>query len=138
MAANINTTSSLAKHAHYVHQLLCSPPEVTLLNALAISTKLTTIPGLTPALFVPIFCIPQQPSTHNNQADIVLARAEVDQMCPPHKACMVQDMFCFATVADATLGTMYANITGAFPVWSFKNMQYIFVPLKNKFGILIH
>jgi hypothetical protein len=48
-------------------------------------------------------------------------------MCPPHKACAVQDMFCFAALAEATLGTMYTNINGAFPIWSFKNMQYIFV-----------
>jgi hypothetical protein len=40
---------------------------------------------------------------------------------------MVQDMFCFAALANAMLGTMYTNITGAFPVQSFKNMQYIFV-----------
>ncbi len=36
-------------------------------------------------------------------------------------------MFCFAALANATLGMMYTDITGAFPVWSFKNMQYIFV-----------
>jgi hypothetical protein len=48
-------------------------------------------------------------------------------MFPPHKACKVQDMFCFAALADATLGTMYTNITGAFTVRSFKNMQYILV-----------
>jgi hypothetical protein len=48
-------------------------------------------------------------------------------MCPPHEACAVQDMFCFAALADATLGTMYTNITGAFLVWLFKNVQYIFV-----------
>ncbi len=50
-------------------------------------------------------------------------------MCPPHEACAVQDMFCFAALADAMLDTMfmYTDITGAFPVWSFKNMQYIFV-----------
>jgi hypothetical protein len=35
-------------------------------------------------------------------------------------------MFCFAALANATLGMMYTNITGAFLVWSFKNMQYIF------------
>jgi hypothetical protein len=29
--------------------------------------------------------------------------------------------------ASATLGTIYTNITGAFPVQSFKNMQYIFL-----------
>jgi hypothetical protein len=49
-------------------------------------------------------------------------------MCPPHEACAVRDLFCFATLTDATLGTMYTDIIGAFPVWSFKNnMQYIFI-----------
>jgi hypothetical protein len=40
---------------------------------------------------------------------------------------MVQDMSCFAALADAMVSTMYTGITGAFPIWSFKNMQYIFV-----------
>jgi hypothetical protein len=40
---------------------------------------------------------------------------------------MVQDMFWFATLTNATLGMMYTNITGAFPIWSFKNIRYIFV-----------
>ncbi len=66
-------------------------------------------------------------STRNIYANIVLARTKVDQMCPPHKACVVQDMFCFAALADTMLGTMYTNITGAFYTQSFKNMQYMFV-----------
>jgi hypothetical protein len=66
-------------------------------------------------------------STHNNHAIIVLAWVKVDQMCPPHEACTFQDMICFAALANATLGTIYTDITGAFPVRSFKNMQYIFV-----------
>jgi hypothetical protein len=61
-------------------------------------------------------------STHNNHTNIVLVWAKVDRMCPPHEACMVQDMFCFAALANATLGMMYTNITSAFPVWSFKIM----------------
>jgi hypothetical protein len=36
-------------------------------------------------------------------------------------------VFCFAVLADAITGTMYTNITGAFPVRSFKSMQYVFV-----------
>ena len=48
-------------------------------------------------------------------------------MFPTHKACAVQDMFCFAALADATTGTMYTDLTGAFPVRSFKNVQYILV-----------
>jgi hypothetical protein len=62
-------------------------------------------------------------STRNNHTNIVLVWAEVDRMCPPHEACAVQDMFCFAALTDATPGMMYTNITSAFPVWSFKNMH---------------
>jgi hypothetical protein len=140
MATNANATSSAAKYARYVHQLFCSPLAAKLLQALTTSTKLTTIPGLTPALIwshLPssmatgkgrMRCHHSRTAlTDNNHADIVQAQAKVNQMCPPHKACMVQDMFCFAALADATLGMMYTNITGAFAIWSFKNMQYIFV-----------
>jgi hypothetical protein len=41
--------------------------------------------------------------------------------------CAIQDVFCFATLADAITGTMYTNITCAFPVCSFKSMQYMFL-----------
>ncbi len=36
-------------------------------------------------------------------------------------------MFFFAALADAISGTMYTDITGAFPVCSFNSMQYMFV-----------
>jgi hypothetical protein len=39
----------------------------------------------------------------------------------------MQDVFCFAVLADAITGIMYTNITGAFPVLSLKSMQYVFV-----------
>ena len=48
-------------------------------------------------------------------------------MFPQHKICSMQDVFCFATLANTITGTMYTDITGAFPVGSFKSMQYIFV-----------
>jgi hypothetical protein len=48
-------------------------------------------------------------------------------MMPQQEACSMQDVFCFATLADANTGTMYRDLTGSFPVRSFKNMQYIFV-----------
>jgi hypothetical protein len=66
-------------------------------------------------------------STRNNQADIIAARNEVDQMSPTQEACAMHDMFCFAALADANTGTMYTNLTGAFPIQLFKNMQYVFV-----------
>ena len=66
-------------------------------------------------------------STRNNQAAIIQARADVDNIFPTHEACNTQDILCFAALADACTGTMYTDLTGAFPVRSFKNMQYIFV-----------
>jgi hypothetical protein len=66
-------------------------------------------------------------STRNKHADVILARAKVNRMIPAHKACVAQDMFCFAALADATTGTMYMDLTGAFPVRSFKNMIYFFL-----------
>ncbi len=61
------------------------------------------------------------------QADIIPARAEVDRMFPPQEICAIQDVFCFAALADAITGTMYTNITGTFSVRSFKSIQYIFI-----------
>jgi hypothetical protein len=61
------------------------------------------------------------------QSDIIAACAEVDCMFPPQEICAMQDMFCFAALDDATTGTMYTDITSAFPVRSFKSMQYVFI-----------
>jgi hypothetical protein len=48
-------------------------------------------------------------------------------MFPMQEACAMQDVFGFAALANTNTGTMYTNLTGAFLVQSFKNMQYIFV-----------
>jgi hypothetical protein len=140
MAANVDATSSAAKYACYVHQLLCLPPAATLLLALDKSTKLQTIPGLTSSLIrshLPKSTATNKghmrrqrsntASTCNKHADVILARAKVDRMFPAYKACAVQDMFRFAALANTTTGTMYLDLTVALPVRSFKNMQYIFV-----------
>jgi len=65
-------------------------------------------------------------STQNNQNDIEAARSEVDHMFPQHEICAMQDVFCFATLVNTITGTMYTDITGAFPVRTFKSMQYFF------------
>jgi hypothetical protein len=64
---------------------------------------------------------------HNIQNDKVAVWAKVDQMMPQQEACSMQDMFSFAVLANANTRTMYTDLTGSFPVRSFKNMQYIFV-----------
>jgi hypothetical protein len=48
-------------------------------------------------------------------------------MFPQQEICAMQDVFCFAALANTITGTKYTDITGAFPVCSFKSMQYIFV-----------
>jgi hypothetical protein len=140
LAVNVDATFLAAKYARYVHQLLCSPPAATLLLALDKSTKLQTIPGLTPALIcshLPCSTATNKghmhrhcsntASTRNTHAAVVLASAKVDCMFPAHEVCAAQDMFCFATLTDSTTVTMYTDLTGAFPVRLFKNMIYIFI-----------
>jgi hypothetical protein len=71
--------------------------------------------------------------------DIIDICAEVDQMFPVEEACAMQDMFCFTALANPNTGTMYTDLTDAFPVRSFKKMQYIFVAyIYNLNAIIFH
>jgi hypothetical protein len=129
MVANVDATSSATKYARYVHQPLCLLPAATLLLALNKSTKLQAIPGFTSLLICSH--LPKSTatnkghmrrqcsntaSTRNKHADVVLARAKVNRMFPAHKACAVQDMFCFAALAHTKTSTIYSDLTGAFPL----------------------
>jgi hypothetical protein len=152
LAANVNATASAAEYAQYIHQLLCSPPAATLLLTLNKSTELQTIPGLMPALICSH--LPQSTATNkghmhchrsntastcNKHDDFILAPAKVNRVFPSHEACAAQDMFCFAALADATIGTMYTDLTGAFPVRPFRNMIYIFVAyIYDLNAIIVH
>jgi hypothetical protein len=138
VAANIDVTSSSPKYAHYINQCMCSTPSATLLGALDHSEELATIPGLTPMLIkIHLPCSTptdkghmchhrsNTDSTQNVQDNVVAACAKVDPMFAPNEIFLMQDAFCFATLADTSTGTMYTNITSAFPVCSwFKSMQY--------------
>jgi hypothetical protein len=65
---------------------------------------------------------------------IVDARCDVDSLQPSKEICTTHDMFCFVVT-----GTMYTNLLGAFPVCSFKSMQYIFVAyIYDLNTILVH
>jgi hypothetical protein len=46
VAANIDATSFAAKYARYIHQIMCSPPASTLLQALDLNEELTTMSSL--------------------------------------------------------------------------------------------
>ncbi len=76
-------------------------------------------------------------STQNIHNETVAAWAEVDRMMPQQEACSMQDVFCFAALANTNTGTMYTDLTGSFPVRLFKNMQYIFVAYVYDFNAII-
>ncbi len=98
--------------------------------ALNHSEELATIPGLTPTATDKGHMRRHRSntaSTQNMQDNIVTARAEVNSMFPQHELCAIKNVFCFTALANAITGTMYTDITRAFPVQSFKSMQYIFV-----------
>ncbi len=58
----------------------------------------------------------------NMQSNIIAPHAKVDHMFPPQETCAMQDVYCFAALANAITGTMYTDITGTFPVHSIKSM----------------
>jgi hypothetical protein len=66
-------------------------------------------------------------STRSLQPAILEVRRQVDKLLPTEEICAAHDIFCFATLANLNTGTMYTNLPGAFPVRSFRSMQYIFV-----------
>jgi hypothetical protein len=140
ITANIDTTSSATKYAQYIHQSICSPPSATLLGALKHSEELATIPGLTPTLIknhLPLSTATNKghmrqhrsntASTQNNQNNIEAKHAKIDHMFPQQEICAMQDVFCFAALANTITGSMYTDITSALPVRLFKSMQFIFV-----------
>ena len=139
LATSIVETSTKSELAQYLHQCLCSPPKSTLLAAIK-NNQLSSFPCLTYELIskhLPPSTATDKGhlhrikqgirSTRRNTQAIKEARAEVDAMAPQQEICATHDMFCFAALADANAGTMYTDLTGQFPVRSYKNMVYIFV-----------
>jgi hypothetical protein len=78
-------------------------------------------------------------STRSNKSAILQAQNKVDHLMPTEEICAAHNMFCFAALANLHTGTIYTDHTGAFPVRSFKNMQYLFVAyIYNLNAILVH
>ena len=140
ITANVEATSTAAEYARFVHQALCSPPATLLLRALERSKELATIPGFMSRLVgthLPRSTATDKGhmqrhqqgtrSTRSLQPAILEARRQVNKLLPTKEICAAHDIFCFVALADLNTGTMYTNLSGAFPVRSFRSMQYIFV-----------
>jgi len=140
IAANVDATSTAAEYARFIHQALCSPTPAMLLWALERSKELATIPGFKSGLVrthLPFSTATNKGHMHRHrqgtrstrslQPAILNVCCQVDKLIPSEEICAAHDIFCFAALADLTTGTMYTNLPGAFPVRSFRSMQYIFV-----------
>jgi hypothetical protein len=58
---------------------------------------------------------------------------------PTEEIYAAHDMFYFAALTNLHTRTMYTDLTGTFPVCSFKNMQYVFVAyIYDLNAILVH
>ncbi len=79
VATNTDATSSAAKYAHYIHQIMCSPPAATLLQALDLSEELATIPSLTTTLTKTICHAPLLPTRGTCNG--------TEPIQPPHITC---------------------------------------------------
>ena len=136
-AANSINTMPKAELAKY--QSFCLPPKVPFHKGID-NKHLRSIPGLTHDLIHKRI----QPSTATDKGHIRRvkqgiqstrnttkakqdARLEVADMNPIHHVCTTHDMFCFAALADANIGTIYTDLLGPFPARSFTSMQYICV-----------
>ena len=137
---HVRDTSSPSEYAKFIHQSLGSPPVATLLHAITHNVELQTIPGLTTTLITKhlghtpatdkghLHRVRQHvASTHNNQQEIVAARKLVDKLQPEQEICTAYNIYCYAVLAGENPGTMYTDLTGTFPVRSFRNNAYIFV-----------
>jgi hypothetical protein len=51
----------------------------------------------------------------------------VDELQPEQEICAAYNIYCYAVLAGENPGTMYTDLTGTFPVRSFRNNVYIFV-----------
>ena len=52
---------------------------------------------------------------------------ELDDLHPPQNTTAPCELFCFAALADTMAKTLYTDITGCFPVRSYRGHQYIFL-----------
>ena len=139
VSSNAIQTSTKEELAQYYHQCLLSPLKTTVLQALN-NQPFKTFPGLTYKLISRHLRSSTETykehmkhhkqnifSTRNNKQAIKNAQFEVCDKNPPQQICSALDMFYFAALVDATENTMYTDLTGKFPVRSYKNNQYVFV-----------
>ena len=151
IVANVIPTSTKEELAMYLHQCLCSPSKSALLKAIR-NKQLDSIPGLTYDLIdkhLPPSTATEKGhiirtrqvarSTRSNHQEVKYARAQVDNMSPPEQVCTAieYDMLYFAILSDQNENTIYSDLAGRFPVFSYSGMNYIFVAYVYKINAIL-
>ena len=135
LMANVYETSTQADLAQYLHQCLFSPTPATLIKAIK-NDQLLSFPGLTADLItkhLPPSTATAKGHMHQSRQGIRSTRpkpvtpSDPQDMNPDHQPQAAHHIYCFAALADLNSGTIYTDLTGRFPVRSYKGMQYIFV-----------
>jgi hypothetical protein len=120
----------------YLHQCFFSPTKATLLQAIA-NNQLIGVPGLIKEAVLKhlppssatikghMHRIPKNVrSTRKNET---LNIHEDTDMAPNENIDAQCEIYCFAVLADTNEKTIYTDLTGKFPIRSYKGNQYIFL-----------
>ena len=136
-AYQMSTKEELIK---YLHQCLFCPPKSTLLKAIK-NNQLTTWPGLTAEAvekYLPDSC-PATDKGHmkrqqkgvrstKEKVKVALEAIELERcMNPPMEEEEMNQIFLTLGYIDKKVGTVYADLTGRFPITSLNGMTAIFI-----------
>ena len=136
---NIQQTKNQKQLIQYLHQCLFSPTKSTLVQAIK-NNQLLGFPGLTAQAV--IRDLPDSTATikghlHRQRKNLRSTRKRpqvdknstqsTDDVNPPSEKDAACEIFCCAALANTIEGTLYTDLTGRFPVRSYKGNQHIFL-----------
>ena len=136
---DIQQTKNQEQLIQYLHQCLFSPTKSTVMKAVK-NNQLLGFPGLTTQAIIKHF--PESTATikghlHRQRKNLQSTRKKApskdnispstDYKNPPSEQDASCEIFCCAALANNIDGTLYIDLTGRFPIRSYKENQYIFL-----------
>ena len=77
--------------------------------------------------------------TSSDRQQVIDAPKRVSDMSPDKQVCSAEEdkIYCFANIGNRNENTIYSNLTGRFPVQSYKGMQYLCVACFYKINTVL-
>jgi hypothetical protein len=122
LAHNVHTIPHLQNRVKFMHQVFFCPPLQTLLRAANLGF-LEGFPFLTPDLIHKH--LPNSPATAKGRLKLVQAGHRSTRRQRQHHE--INNIFCFAALADKQHGTFYSDCTGRLPARALDGQQLFFV-----------